>query len=164
MVIVVPLSALAAETVPPVRRIAVVNLDEVFKEYERTKASDTKLGAASNSKQVEREHLVSEIKSLRDELVLLNEESRAERQQTIEQKLRELRSFDEQVKESLRKQRDESVKEILKDIEATVTSYAKEHDFDLVLNERAVLYEVEAVDITKDVLEILNGRYAKQGH
>ena len=155
-------AAWAAEAVPEVRKVAVVNLDQIFQEYERTKSSDAKLEEVSGSKQTERDRLVSEIKGMRDELVLLNQDSRVERQKMIEEKIRGLATFDQQAKESLRKQRDETVKGILQDIEETVTAYSKEKGFDLVLNERAVLYNVDTVDITKEILTLLNARYAKK--
>ncbi len=145
-------------------KIAVVNLDQVFQEYEKTKTSDAKLEEMTNSKQADRDKLVAEIKNMRDELILLNQESRAERQKAIEEKLRGLASFDQQAKETLRKQREDTVKEILHDIETAVTSHAKEHGYDLVFNARAVLYQVDAVDITKDILTILNGHHEKKGH
>ena len=154
----------SAEETPTVRKIGIVNLDQVFQEYERTKASDAKLEELSDSKQAERDKFVSEIKSMREELILLNQDARAERQKAIEEKLRELANFDQQVKENFRKQREETLKVILKDIEEIVTAYGKENGFDLVLNERAVLYQVEAIDITKEILTILNARYAKKPH
>ena len=151
------------EAVPSVKKIAVVNLEKLFRDYEKTKASDAQLEQLSNAKQQEREKLVNEIKGMRDELALLNDKSRSERQQQIEKKMRELTEFDQQVKESLSKQRDEAIKGILDQIEATVSSYAKEHNYDLVLSERAVLYNVDAVNMTDPILKILNsGTAAKK--
>lgn len=155
-------SGLRAGDLPPVSKIATVNLDKVFAEYERTKKSDAQLEQLSGSKQQEREKMVSEIKNLREELVLLNEESRAQRQQTIEEKLRTLASFDRSAKEGLRRQRDDAVKGILEEIESAVSGYAKEHGLELVLSDRAVLYGIDAIDITDEILKILNDHYGKR--
>jgi outer membrane protein len=150
------------EDVAPLHKVGVVNLTRVFEECKKTKDSDLKMSQASHDKEAERERLVTEIKSLREEMVLLNEEARAERQESIEEKLRHLASFDRQTKESLRRQRDETVQMILNEIESTVDFYAKEHGFDLILVDRAVLYGTKTLDVTEDILTLLNQRYAQQ--
>lgn len=145
----------------PGLKIAVVRLSKIFEEYEKTKSSESQLEGLNKSKQAERERLVSEIKGMRDELILLNEEARQERQKGIEEKLKSLAGFDRETKETLRKKRDDAMKGILDEIEQTVTGYAKENGFTLVLNEQAVLYGVESIDVTDQVLSLLNERYAK---
>ena len=145
----------------PGLKIAVVRLAKIFEEYEKTKSSESQLEGLNKSKQAERERLVSEIKGMRDELILLNEEARQERQKGVEEKLKSLAGFDRETKETLRKKRDDAMKGILDEIEQTVTGYAKENDFTLVLNEQAVLYGVESIDVTDQVLSLLNERYAK---
>ena len=107
---------------------------------------------------------MSELNSMKEELALLNEQSRAERQQLFDKKLRQLAEFDRDAKETLGKQRDEAVKNILDQIEAAVTSYAKEHGFELVLSERAVLYRVDALNITDPILKVLNSKPDAKSH
>ena len=138
------------------QKIAVVNLGKLFDECRETKASESELEKLSKEKQTERERLVSEIKSLREELVLLNEETRLQRQQTIEQKLQHLSTFDQEIKNTLMKKRDESVKGILEKIEGIVTAYAKQNGYELIVSDRAVLYRIDAADITDEVLKTLN--------
>ncbi len=152
----------AEDGVAPLHKIGVVNLEKVFHDYERTKAADSEMDKVSNTKQSERDRMVSEIKSFREELVLLNEDSRVQRQGEMEQKLKGLATFDRQAKDLLRKQWDGSVKSILEDVEGVVSAYAKEHGFELILSERAVLYGVETIDVTNEILKILNERYTKR--
>ena len=139
-----------------------VNLDKILHEYKRTLVSDKKLEELYGEKQTERERLVSEIKNLREELVLLNEESRRERQQQVEGKIKALADFDRDSRETLQKARDQAIKEILDEVEEVVASFSKEKGFDLVISSRAVLYGVESMDLTDPVLTILNNRYAKK--
>ena len=155
-----PPMACAADGVPAVHKIGIVRLDKVFENYDRTKSSSAQLEALSNTKQAQREKLVNEIKGMRDELVLLNEENRLERQKTIEEKLKDLAQFDQEVKSTLVKKREVSLKEILDEIEQTVNGYSKERGFELILSDRAVLYTVDALDVTSDIVAILNQRYA----
>jgi len=155
--------AFAADQPVSVQRIGVVNLDRILQEYKRTKISDQKLGEIYKSKQAEREKLVAEIKNMKEELVLLNEQSRQERQQAVDQKLKGLSEFDKTSVDSLQKEREQAINEILKEVEETVSSYAKEKGFDLILSSRAVLYELQAMDLTDEILRVLNGRYGKKG-
>ncbi|MBI3615646.1 MAG: OmpH family outer membrane protein [Candidatus Omnitrophica bacterium] len=153
----------AADQPVSVQRIGVVNLDRILQDYKRTKVSDQKLGEIYKSKQAEREKLVAEIKSMKEELVLLNEQSRQERQQAMDQKLKNLSEFDKASVEFLQKERERAINEILKEVEEAVSSYAKEKGFDLILSSRAVLYELQAMDLTDEVLQVLNDRYGKKG-
>lgn len=156
-----PLAAGAAEP-PSIQKIALVNLGKVFKEYEATKVSESELEKAASTKQQEREKKVGEIRDMRDEMALLNEETREQRRQTMEERLRDLAGFDESAKESLRDKRDEVLQKILDEIERVVTAYAKQNGFDLILSDRAVLYGVDAMDITDEIIKILNQQYGKK--
>ena len=153
--------AWGADSVPSAARIGVVNVDRVFKEYKATQTKEKELEKISTGKVEEREKIVSDIRNLRDELALLNEENRAKQRQTIEGKLRQLAAFDQQTKEALRDQKEQAVDGLLKEIEQVVTSFAKERGYDLILSNRAVLYGVETVDLTNEVISILNQKYAK---
>lgn len=147
---------------PTIQKIGLVNLGRVFKEYEVTKGSEQELERISTAKQQEREKKVSQIRDLRDELALLNEQAREERRQTIEERLRELAGFDQSVRESLRERRDEALQKILDEIEKVVTVYAKEKGFDLILSDRAVLYGAEPMDVTNEIIAILNRSSGKK--
>ena len=151
-----------AEGPATIQKIGLVNLGKVFKEYEGTKTSESELEKLSTAKQQEREKKVSEIRDMRDELALLNDNSRKEKRQSIEERLKGLAGFDQEARESLRGKRDEVLDKILSEIGKVVTAYAKEKGYELILNDRAVLYGVDAMDITDEVIAILNQNYAKK--
>lgn len=151
-----------AEGPASIQKIGLVDLAKVFKEYEGTKASESELEKLSAAKQQEREKKVNEIRDMRDELALLNDDTREEKRQTIEERLRELAGFDQEVREFLRGKRDEVLEKVLGGIEKVVTAYAKEKGYELVLSDRAVLYGVETMDITDEVIVILNQGYGKK--
>ena len=153
--------ARGADSVSSAMKIGVVNVDRVFKEYKATQSKESELQKFSSGKEAEREKMVAEIRNLRDELALLNEENRAKQRQTIEEKLRQLALFDQQARESLRDQREQSVEALLKEIEQVVTSFAKDRGYDLILSNRAILYGVETIDLTNEVVAILNQKSSK---
>ena len=144
-------------------KIGIVSVDRVFKEYKATQSKEAEFQKLAISKQADREKMVTEIRNLRDELALLNEENRGKQKQTIDQKLQALAAFDQQVRESLRDQREEAIGALLKEIEQVVTSMAKDKGYDLIVTDRAVLYRVDALDLTDPVISILNGRAGKGG-
>ncbi len=155
--------AAAADPAPSGGKIGVVSVDRVFKEYKATQDKEQQLQKLSESKQQEREKKVAEIRSLRDELALLNEANREKQKLAIEQKLQGLVAFDQQAKAAISDQRDEAVSGLLKEIEGVVTTLAKDKGYDLILSDRAVLYRADAYDLTDEVLSVLNGRAGKGG-
>lgn len=138
-------------------KIAFVDLGRAFDDYEKTKRLDRQLEEQSNAKQAERERLVTEIRGMKEELELLSEKGREDRQAAIDEKIQRLQEFDRQAREGLKRQRDDMVKDILKEIERVVEAYAQQHGYDLVLSDRAVLYAGKTADITDQVLQALNG-------
>lgn len=153
----------SAETeTPAVHKIGVVNLNRVFKEYEATKLQESKLEKISTEKQAEREKIVTEIRNMRDELALLNDANRDKQREAIDEKLKTLAQFDEQARDLLRGQREEAIQGLLKEIEGIVNAYAKQKGFDLILTDRAVLYFAPGIDVTQDILILLNQQYSKK--
>lgn len=163
-VLAVSSAAFAAESAPsPSARIGFVDVDRVFKEYRATQSKESELEKISNAKKLEREKRVSEIRGLRDEFALLNEENRARQRQTIEEKMQGLATFDAQTKEALLEQRESAVGALLQRIEGVVNSFAKERGYELVISSRAVLYGADAIDLTDEVISVLNQEYSKAG-
>lgn len=137
-------------------KIATVNIGKVFDEYEKTKEFDTDFQKEELKKQQERDVLISEIRRLKDEQLLQAEDKRKNFQEKIDKKLKELDEFDEKAKTSLKEKRNESVNEIFKDIDDTLKQYGERKGYDLILNDRALLYRPDNYDVTGDVLKELN--------
>ena len=150
--------AFAAETKP--LKIGVVDLTRVFKEYRKTQAMETQLETLSKGKQAARDKIVAEIKDMKDELALMSDDARTQKRQAFEEKLKGLGQFDQDAKEKLREQRDQAMEQLLKEIEATVETYSKEKEYDLILSDRAILYRADSVDVSGDIIALLNQKYA----
>lgn len=142
---------------------ATVDIGKVFDEYEKTKTYDEKFQTENRLKQEERDAIVHEVRRLRDEQALLSKEARAEKQDAIDAKLKELEKFDEEARKTLGGKRNEVVQEIFKDIENTVQQYGARKGYDFILNDRAVLYRDKKYDVTADVLGELNKNAQKRG-
>ncbi|MFH1996300.1 MAG: OmpH family outer membrane protein [Candidatus Omnitrophota bacterium] len=137
-------------------KIGFVDLAKVFDQYGKTVDFDKSLEKKGKAKEEERRQMVEEIRKLQDETALLSEEARSAKQPIIDEKIRSLREFNRETQGELVKERNDKITEILADIQKIVEGYAKESDYDVVLNSRMLLYGNEQYDITDEVLKRLN--------
>ena len=100
--------------------------------------------------------MIDEIKKMRDAQALLNDKAKADKQPAIDDKMRGLQEFDRKTRDEFVKERNDSVGNILKDIEKIVTDYAKQEGYDLILNSRMLLYGKEEMELTGEILKRLN--------
>ncbi len=143
-------------------KIGYVNLGKTFDEYEKTKESDSSLEKKGEGKQKEREKLVDEIKKLKDEIVLLSNKGKEEKQPIIGEKIEKLQEFDKEVRDELRQERDEMVRDILREIDEVIQDYGKKYGYTAILNDRVLVYGNESIDITQDIIDVLNKDHKKQ--
>ena len=139
-------------------KIGYVDLIEVFNGYERTKASDAALEKEGKQKQVELEGRLSELKKLRQNLELLNDQAREARAREVEKKSDELQQLRTSAARDLGRERDKVTKSLLAEIERGIGEYAKANGFNLILDRRALVYGQPASDVTDGVLALLNNR------
>lgn len=143
---------------------AYVDVAKLFDEYNKTKDNDRTLQEKGRKKEEERDALVHEVRQLKDELVLVSESAKDEKQKQLESKIHELQEFDQQAKQDLGGQRQEIVRQIFKDIDDSVQRYGERKGIDFIFNERALLYHKNSYDVTAEVLQDLNKSYGKQKH
>lgn len=140
-------------------KIGYLDVAKVFDAYEKSKSEEKALEEASNKKQAEREKIVSQVKKLREELELLSDKGKDEKQVQVDEQLARLQEFDTQARNDLRRQRDAVAREILKEIDGVVKDYAQKEGFTVILNDRVLLYGASEYDLTEQVIKTLNARY-----
>ena len=154
-----PQNAQAATAV----KIGYADVAIIFDGYDKTKEEDAKLGAKSQSKQAQRDKMVESVRNMRNELELLSEKQKEKKQSQIDDEIRKLQDFDREGKAELQRERDDMVKVILKDIETVINEYAIKNSYTMILNSRVLEYALEEYNITKEVLNLLNSKYRKNG-
>ena len=155
---------LSASSVFADMKMATIDLSRAFDEYEKTKQSDKVLEGKGNEKKAERDKKVTEIKKLKGEMDLLSDEGKQEKQAMIDQKVKELQQFDREVRDGLRGERDQMVREILKDIDQVIQEYGNEQGYTIILNDRVLLYKDKNLDLTEEIIKRLNkGKEGKGG-
>ena len=137
-------------------KMGYVDLSRAFSEYGKTKDYDKILNDKQNVYAAERDKKVAEIKQLQDKFNLLSDKEKESKKTELENKVKDLQEYDRLKQTDLRKDQDEKMKEILKDIEDVVKQYAEKEGYTMVFNDRVLIYEVKSMDITDKVMEILN--------
>ncbi|MFH0753969.1 MAG: OmpH family outer membrane protein [Candidatus Omnitrophota bacterium] len=167
VVVAVVLFLMGVMVVPRVNaeeaKFAYVNLSKIFDEYEKTKAYDKLLEADNIKFQDERNKKIEAIRALQGKAGVLKADEKAKVDQDIEKAKNDLLEFDRQKRTDLTKARDEKVREILLEIENTVSDYAKKEGLSFVFNDRVLIYGADTMNITDPVMKSLNAVYSKQG-
>ncbi len=155
------ISLLCVGTALAADKFAYVDLSQLFSEYGKTKDYDKSLGEKQSLYEGERDKMVNDIKKLQDKLNLMSDKDKDAKKGDLETKVKGLQDYDRQKQTDLRKEQDERMKEILKDIEDTVKAYAEKEGYTMVFNDRVLVYQNKNLDITSKILELLNKSYKK---
>ena len=136
--------------------------EEGLENYQKTKDFDKELEKKGDAKQNQREKLVKDIRKMREEIELMNEKAREKKEQDIEAKIKVLQEFDQDAKAMLTKERDDMVRDILKEMSDVIQEYGQNNGYSIILNDRVLLYGNSALDISGEIIKILNNRYNKR--
>lgn len=142
-------------------KIGTVDVGKLFDEYKKTQEYDKDLELKATAYEKDRDGKISEIKQLQDKLGLLADAEKEKKEKELQDKVKSVREFSLTKESELKKERDERLKEVLKDIEKSVEEYAKKEGYSLIFNDRVFVYNNKASDITAKVLETLQTGYKK---
>ena len=169
------LNTQAAET-----RIVFANMDRIFGEFYKTKLADTQLREQAGQVMDERKKLMGDFEKLQQEFnklrddaqnTALNEDVRAQRRNSAEEKLVEVRDFESKIRrfdetrgKQIKDQQQRMRKRIVEEIRDTIQAYARNQMYSAVLDTsgltangvEAVLYVEPRVDITGEIIDVLN--------
>ena len=137
-------------------KLGYIDLSRTYNEYKKTKTYDKLLTDKEKIYTDERDKRIAEIKSFQDKLNLLNDKQKDEKQGELQAKAKALQDFDRQRQGELRKDQDERMKEILKDIEDAVKKYSEKEGYVVIFNDRVLVYQNKNMDITGQIIDILN--------
>ncbi|MCX5715617.1 MAG: OmpH family outer membrane protein [Candidatus Omnitrophica bacterium] len=139
-------------------KLGYVDLDKVFEEYYKTKDAYRSMDSKLKGKEAERKKMVDEVRRLKDELELLSDKGKEEKQNAIDEKIAALNEFDNKAKDELKKERIESIRTISGEIDAVIQDYGKGQGFDLILASRSLVFGKDEFDVTDAVVKILNAK------
>ena len=133
-----------------------IDLSRAFSEYNKTKGYDKSLNDKEKVYTEERDKKVADLKSFQDKLSLLNDKEREAKKDDLAAKVKSFQDYDRQKQADLRKDQEEKMKEILADIQDAVKKYAEKEGYTFVFNDRVLVYQTKSLDITNQIVEILN--------
>jgi outer membrane protein len=148
--------ALFAGSAQAADKFAYLDLSRTFSEYTKTKGYDKTLSAKEKVYTDERDKKVADLKAFQDKLTLLNDKEREAKSAELQSKVKEFQDYDRQKQAELRKEQEEKMKEILKDIEEAVKKYSEKEGYTMVFNDRVLVYQTKSMDITDQIVAILN--------
>ncbi len=137
-------------------KLGYIDLSRTFTEYSKTKGYDKTLSDKEKAYTEERDKKVADLKAFQDKLNLLNDKEREAKKDDLQSKVKAFQDYDRQKQAELRREQDERMKEILKDIEVAVKKYSEKEGYTFVFNDRVLVYQNKTLDITSQIIDILN--------
>ena len=142
-------------------KIASVDVGKLFDEYQKTKEYDKTLEQKATAYEKDRDAKIQEIKQLQDKLGLLTDQEKEKKQKELEEKMKDAKEFTTSKEMELKKERDDRLREVFKDIETAAGAYAQKEGYSMVFNDRVFIYNNKANDITDKILGELQSNYKK---
>jgi len=142
-------------------KLGYVDLSRTFADYKKTKDFDKVLSDKENSYKTEIEKKINDLKQAKDKFDLLSDKEKEAKKADLEAKYKAASDFERAKLTDLRKEQDEKMKNILKDIEDAVKKYSEKEGYTFVFNDKVLVYQDKTLDITDKILDILNKGYKK---
>jgi outer membrane protein len=139
-------------------KVAYVDIDRVFEEYNKTKEEYKSLDDKLKAKEAERKKMVDEIRRMKDELELLSDKGKEDKQAAIDEKINALSEFDRKAKSEFQKERMDAIKNISGEIENVIQEYGKNNGYDFLFSSRSMVYGKDEYDITAEITKMLNAK------
>jgi len=161
-------------------RIVTVDLNRVFNEYYKTKASSDKLKEQAETYNKEQDALLAQFRKLSDELAKLQEEQekpeyteevKAQKRKQVREKLDEIKAKETEI-QNYRRSHTELLQQatqrmragIIKEIQEVIAKEARDLGYLYVFDKSgntlngipAIVYSQDSLDITEEILKVLN--------
>lgn len=157
-VLVLGLFFLSTANVFAAGKYGYVDLSYVFDNYYKTKDYDKVLEEQHQSFEEQRNDKIEMIREKQGQLGIMADDRKFQMEQEIDGLKQSLLEYDRQQKTDLTKKRNEKIREILLEIERIVSDYAEQNGYDLILNDRVLIYAAETLNITEEILNVLNSK------
>jgi outer membrane protein len=148
--------ALSAGVASAADKFAYVDLTKIINDYSKAKEYDKTLEVKQAAYKSEVEKMVADVKAFQDKLNLLNEKEKEAKKAEMDNKYKSLQEFERQKVGDLRKEQDEIMKELFKDINDAIKQYAEKEGYVMVFLDRALVYQDKNLDISDKIIAIIN--------
>lgn len=138
------------------QKIGFVDFEKVFNSYTRTRDENQKLQRAKEEKEKSAQTMIEEINKLKAEAEILSDDSKRKAEKEIMEKLRALRDYTDDSKKELLDERNVLFQKITDEIRQIIAAKGKIEKFSLILDDKALFYKESALDLTEQIIEIVN--------
>lgn len=150
-------------------KVAYIDIETLMNDYEATKALEISLKAKQEKMAKELDSISApfqlKVQQYYQNQQKMSSKKRAEVEQALQQEQQFLQSKQQQASQSLQMENQAQSEVLTKKVDSFVADYAKLKGFNLVLGtsgKGTVLYGDETLNVTNEILEILNLDYAKK--
>jgi len=137
-------------------KIGYVDLSRLFDEYHKTKEYDKILETKHGELEKIGKEKIEKIRESEGKLALLKEDQKKKLEEEIDAMKGSAQEFVQQEQSNLTKERNEKIREILLEIEKKISDFAEKENYEVILNDRVLIYGDPAKDLTEKILIILN--------
>lgn len=142
-------------------KMGYVDTVEVFNEYQRTKDQDELLESKKEEVQRILEEKERRLRDIQNRLEVLREDQREAERDNLQEAMEDYRQARQRELSGIQRKRDEMMREIAEDIYQVIETYAKQNNYDLIINRNSILYAPEDKDLTETILNIINREYRR---
>ena len=142
-------------------KFAYVSMERIANGYLKAKEYTKILNDKETAYTAEIDKKRDEVKQFQDKINLLSDKEKEAKKTELEAKFNALQELVRQKQADYRKETFDKTMEISKDIKDTISKYAKKEGYTLVFDAAALVYQLESMDITDEIIDILNKSYKK---
>lgn len=146
-------------------KIGFVDFDSVVKRYYKTQLYQQQIQQDATEEEADLKAKIAEINKMKQELELLSDEARSEKEKQLQAKIAEAQGQRERTKRDFQRKTINTMNEIFEEIYAEIEKQGKAHGYDYVIRKRVaspavdqpiILYADEKFDMTEEVISALN--------
>ena len=146
-------------------QIVYINMEKLFKESMVGISLNKQISEINNLNEKNIKKLETEIKSedenINSQKNILNEEELKKKISTLNTKIKEYQNLIKKNKDNLNKKRIEGTNIILNSLKPILSEYSEKNSISMVLQKQNVIIGKKELDITKDIILILNEKIKK---
>ncbi|HOK57222.1 MAG TPA: OmpH family outer membrane protein [bacterium] len=141
-------------------KIGYVDIKKVFDNYDEAKKTEEKFKKEIDEAQKNLDKLQDEVKKMQEDYEkkksMMKPEEQTKKENEIKAKVQELSKKWMETKQKLDDRGKELENQIFEDIKKAIADYAKKNGFSMVVDSRLILYGESAVDLTDEVIKLIN--------
>ncbi|MCM8784982.1 MAG: OmpH family outer membrane protein [Candidatus Omnitrophica bacterium] len=141
-------------------KIGYIDIKKVFDNYEEAKKTEANFKKEVDEAQKDLDKLEGEVKKMQEDYEkkknMMKPEEQTKKENELKGKIQELSKKYLETKQRLDERGKTLENQIFENIKKAISEYAKKNGYSIVVDSRMILYGEDAVDLTEEIIKILN--------